>query len=425
MSFKKAVLYFLMYIQLKNSAHHVINLNVLFILMYNRITTFFIVFFVSFNIFSQALQLSKHAKVSVITYGPGEALYEKFGHTAIRIQDPMLHLDIVYNYGIFDVTKADFYVNFVKGYMKYRLVRYPFPLSLKQYSQHRRWVKEQVLNITVEQKNTFFSFLEHNAQPEYASYFYDPFFDNCSTRPRDIINDILKEVIVYTRDFITDSHSIRELMNHEIHPNTWGSVGINIISGNQLDQIATSNEYMYLPDYVFATLANAQIIQNGKKENFVLETNTLLDFPEKKLHSDMVSPFMIFMILLSISIIITINDIKKQTRTQWLDVILCITTGLLGLLIVFLWFFTNHATGPNNFNFLWAFAPNLLLAFFIYKKTPPKWVAMYLQLLLFLLCFLPFIWMFNIQSFPYVIIPFLMVLGIRYWYMLNTIKNFE
>lgn len=377
-------------------------------------------------LFSQnvsTVSLSKFSQISVITSGPGEALYEKFGHSAIRVKDPVLQLDLIYNYGIFDFDDPMFIINFTKGFMKYKLARYPFYLSLKSSQEEKRWVKEQILNLTQDQKNEFFSFLETNAQPENASYFYDPFFDNCATRPRDIIQKIVGDDLVFKDDFVTEDLSIRQLMNKEINPNTWGSFGINIALGSKLDKIANPKEYLYLPDYVFEALNTSKIIKNGNEEDLVQKTNILLDFEEKESKSNVFSPFLAMLLLLLLGLFITYRDLRNAKRTKWFDFILFFSTGIIGLLIVFLWFFTNHSTAPNNFIFLWAFAPNIVVAFLLFKPNPPKWVCRYIQVLLVLLLLIPIIWISKIQLYTYPMIPLFVLLGIRYWYLQKTLKR--
>lgn len=386
--------------------------------------TFFLLALLSINtVFSQKLGLSKFSQISIITSGPGEELYEKFGHTAIRVKDPVLQLDLLYNYGIFDFDDPNFYVNFTKGFMKYKLARYPFHLSLKSAQQDERWVKEQILNLTQQQKNEFFQFLETNVLPENASYFYDPYFDNCATRPRDIIQKITGDNLVFKDDFVKENLSLRQLMNKEINPNTWGSLGINIALGSKLDKIATPSEYLYLPDYVFAALNVSKIIKNEKEEGLVLKTSILLDFNEKESKSDAISPFLVILLFSLLGIFITYKDIKSSKRTKWLDFILFFTTGILGFLIVFLWFFTNHSTAPNNFNFLWAFAPNLFISFILLKKNSPKWVNIYIKFLLAFLVVIPIIWLTKVQLYTYPIIPLFILLGVRYWYLQKTLNR--
>lgn len=369
------------------------------------------------------LGLSKFSQISIITSGPGEALYEKFGHTAIRVKDPVLQLDLLYNYGIFDFDDPNFYVNFTKGYMKYKLARYPFHLSLKSAQQDKRWVKEQILNLTQQQRNDFFQFLETNVLPENASYFYDPFFDNCATRPRDIIQKVTGDNLVFKDNFVTKDLSLRQLMNKEINPNTWGSLGINIALGSKLDKIAAPKEYLYLPDYVFEALSVSKIVKDEKEENLVRKTNVLLDFEEKESKSDLINPFLIILVFSLFGIFITYKDFKNSKRTKWFDFILFFTTGVLGLLIVFLWFFTNHSTAPNNFNFLWAFAPNLVVAIFLLKEIPPKWIYGYCIVLLIFILIIPFIWLFSIQLYTYPMIPLFLLLGTRYFFLQKALKS--
>ncbi|MDO6675720.1 DUF4105 domain-containing protein [Tenacibaculum sp. 1_MG-2023] len=395
-------------------------------MMIKKYTFFLLVLFTINTVFSQktnSLGLSKFSQISIITSGPGEELYEKFGHTAIRVKDPVLQLDLLYNYGIFDFDDPNFYVNFTKGFMKYKLARYPFYLSLKSAQQDKRWVKEQVLNLTQQQRNKFFQFLETNVLPENASYFYDPYFDNCATRPRDIIQKITGDNLVFKDDFVKENLSLRQLMNKEINPNTWGSLGINIALGSKLDKIATPSEYLYLPDYVFTALNVSKIIKNEKEEDLVLKTNTLLDFNEKESKSDAISPFLAILLFSLFGLFITYKDIKNSKRSRWIDFVLFFTTGTLGLLIVFLWFFTNHSTAPNNFNFLWAFAPNIIVAFSLLKKEPPIWVYKYCLVLLFFLIIIPFVWLTKVQLYTYPTIPLFILLGVRYWYLQKTLNR--
>ncbi|CAL2064355.1 DUF4105 domain-containing protein [Tenacibaculum sp. 190524A05c] len=364
--------------------------------------------------FAQTVQLSVYSEISIVTSGPGDNLYEKFGHTAIRVKDPVLNLDLLYNYGIFDFNDPNFYANFVRGFMKYKLARYPFHYALKSAQQDERWVKQQVLNLNVKERNEFFQFLEQNVKPENASYFYDPFFDNCATRPRDITKSILKEKLNLNEGFITEDKSIRTLMNEKIHPNSWGSFGINIALGNRLDKIASAEEYLYLPEYLYEAYEVSKI-SNG--ESLIKKTETLLDFETKSVKADFPSPFLVFTILLIIVAIITYKDYKKKKQTKILDFILLFSTGLVGALIVFLWFFTNHSTAPNNFNFLWAFAPNFVVSFFLLSKTQKTWMKKYFLVLIVLLALIPIIHIMGIQKFTYPIIPFIALLLLRYLFL--------
>ncbi|MEX6625833.1 lipoprotein N-acyltransferase Lnb domain-containing protein [Tenacibaculum salmonis] len=394
--------------------------------MIKKITTIFLFLCCLNTLLSQVnntLKLSDYSKISIITSGPGEALYEKFGHTAIRIKDPVLQLDLIYNYGIFDFSGPSFYTDFTKGYMKYKLAKYPFYLSLKSAQQDERWVKEQILNLTETQKNTFFNILEINSAPENASYLYDPYFDNCATKPRDIIKKVLGEKLIFKDDFVTKNTSLRQLMNKEIHQNTWGSLGINIALGSRLDKIATASEYLYLPDYIFEALNYSKIFKDGKEDNLISKTNILLDFEEKESKKDPISPFSVILTISLFGLFITYKDYKNSKRSKWLDFVLFFTSGITGVLIVYLWFFTNHSTAPNNFNFLWAFAPNLIVSFFLTQKKSPKWVSKYMILLLAFLVILSIIWITKTQLLSITLIPLLILFAVRYWFLQKTLNR--
>ena len=111
---------------------------------------FIFIFFVSIqHNFSQKLVLSDQSEISIITAGPGDVLYEAFGHSAIRVKDPTLNLDIIFNYGLFDFNQPNFYVNFVKGRLLYRLGKQSFRRFITSYDYQQRWVKNQVLNLSL------------------------------------------------------------------------------------------------------------------------------------------------------------------------------------------------------------------------------------------------------------------------------------
>lgn len=363
------------------------------------------------------VQLSVYSEISIVTAGPGTELYEAFGHSAIRIKDPVLRLDLIYNYGMFDFNAPNFYGNFVKGKLLYKLGRYEFKYFLEEYKRQNRWVKQQILNLDQKQKQAFFLFLEKNVQPKNASYHYDPYYNNCATKLRDITTSILGEKVTFHDSHLEKNQSLRQLMSKEIPWNTWGSLGINVALGNTLDKKATPNQYMYLPDYVFSAFKNATLFINNQPESLVKKEETILEFKELEQKILFLNPFLIFSILAFIGLYITYSDFKNKKRTKWIDFMLFFCTGIIGVIIIFLWFFTNHATTPNNFNFLWAFGPNLVIAFLFLKENQQKWVQKYVLLLLIFLIAIPIIWLTKIQQLPLSIIPLLLFLFVRYLFL--------
>lgn len=382
---------------------------------------FFTFLFLAISItLKSQVQLSVYSEISIVTADAGNELFEAFGHSAIRIKDPVLQLDLVYNYGIFDFNAPNFYTNFTKGRLLYKLGRYQFKYFLESYKQDKRWVKQQVLNLTQQQRQAFFMYLERNASPQNATYLYDPFFNNCASKLKDITTTILGDKVEFNDKEIEKELSFRTLMNREIHWNTWGGFGINLALGSKLDKNANLQQYMYLPDYVYTIFKNSTVYFKNQKKPLVKKEELLLDFPNRKQSLPLISPLLVFSIIALLGIFITYRDNKNQKRTKWIDTILLITTGLVGFLIVFLWFFTDHSTTPNNFNVLWAFSPNLIIVFLLNKGK--KWLSTYFIFLIFLLVIITIIWITNIQHFPIAVIPLLILLFVRYLFLSKSFK---
>lgn len=368
--------------------------------------------------FKGQVQLSVYSEISIITVDSGDNLYESFGHSALRLKDPVLNLDLVYNYGVFDFNAPNFYTNFVQGRLLYKLVRYNFSYFLDGYTKDKRWIKQQVLNLTQPERQAFFLYLEQNAAPKNATYLYDPFFDNCASRLKDITKDILKEKVDFVDDGIKKDLSFRELMNDQFHWNTWGSFGINMALGNKLDKKRNPIEYTYLPDYIYEIFKRSTITRNGKTEPLVKKEILLTDFPSQNSSSFLFSPLMVFGLLFLIVLYISFKQEKSILR--FFDGTLLMITGLIGTFLLFLWFFTNHSTTPNNFNILWAFPPNIYIGLLILRNKIKSWFGFYFKLLIALIGLLFIFWIFKIQAYSYAILPVLATLQLRYYLIQNS-----
>ena len=129
--------------------------------------------------------------VSLITFGPGEEIWERFGHNAIEIRDVKTDIAQLYNYGMFDFAQENFFLNFARGHMLYRIAVGNPAEEYPAYVAEGRWIVRQQLNLTPAQRARLDGFLQTNARPENAQYRYDYFRDNCSTRVRDALDSAL------------------------------------------------------------------------------------------------------------------------------------------------------------------------------------------------------------------------------------------
>jgi Domain of unknown function (DUF4105) len=199
-------------------------------------------------------------RISLITCGPGdEAVWEVFGHTAIRVIDSNNHLDLVYNYGTFDYGPG-FELQFMRGKLLYSLSVYEFSGFLPEYLIAKRSVEEQVLIMTGRQKKQMYALLNKNAEPANKYYKYDFFFDNCATRIRDVFPRTFGDGYVYGLAIPTTSkETFRDVINRYFHKAHWTRLGVNILLGSKIDRVMTNSDIMFLPDYLRDGVAGATV----------------------------------------------------------------------------------------------------------------------------------------------------------------------
>ena len=373
---------------------------------------------------AQNIQLSPQAEVSVITCGPGhEELYATFGHSAFRVLDIPNKIDRVYNYGTFNFDTPNFYLNFARGKLLYDLRAYNFGTFLNSYHRENRWVKGQVLDLSSDEIQQVFNFLEKNAKPENRSYKYDFFYDNCSTKLYDVLEIVLGDKLVFKNNFDEHNYSHRDLIQMYLSNHPWGDFGIDLALGSDIDKKASSKEYMFLPDFVFESFTKINIKDTQNEKTIVKRTEEILLDYEDKNQQAFFTPLIVFSILAFLIITLTYIDFKKKKRNKFLDFILFLTTGVIGIVILLLWFATDHAATANNFNIFWAFSPNLILAFTLLKSKNRSILKHYILFLLILLDVTVLLWIFKIQIFHTALIPILIALYTRYIYLWMYLKN--
>lgn len=386
-----------------------------------------LLFSISFFIgFTQSV-LTDKATISVLTCGPGSELYTTFGHSAFRIHDPKTGFDKVYNYGTFDFNAPNFYLNFAKGKLTYQLSTTRFQYFLAEYRYENRWVKEQVLNLNENEVVQVFNFLENNAKPENKNYQYDFFFDNCSTKIEEVLKKALPNTITFNNNHITSHKTHRDLIADYTKNQKWGKFGIDLALGSVIDKEATKDEYKFLPDYIFKAFENATINTDTIKLPLIKNELTIID--EKPItkapFSFSFTPLFIFSIISFIIIFITYKNYKLKRRTKILDFLILFVTGIVGVVVLLLWFATSHTATYKNLNFLWAFAPNLIVAFYITKNNLKNWITTYYKVITILLVIAVIVWIFKIQVFNIAILPLIISLIIRYLYVIFIGKKMQ
>ena len=387
-----------------------------------KLSILLLLLFTSLTNAQKKQELSPKAEISVLTIGPGKSLNDSFGHSAFRVRDNANRIDLVFNYGVYDFNTPNFYTKFAQGKLNYKLGLNYYNDFFESYAAQNRTIREQTLNLTQNEKQQLFNFLLNNAKPENKYYLYDFFYDNCATRIKDVINNALNDNLVFHKPNGFKPKTFRKLIYSNLDKNSWGSLGIDVALGSIIDKKATAEEHMFLPKYIYTFFETATFSNSGKP--LVKQSRILFKKRDKPSSSSfLTSPLIIFGIIGFIILFITYRDYKNTKQSKWLDITIFIITGLIGLLILLLWFATDHESTANNYNLLWAFPINLFVIAQLYKKTKKKWFVKYLKFLVILLCLLTLHWIIGIQVFAIGLIPFLIALLIRYIFLIKFLSR--
>ena len=363
------------------------------------------------------LQLTEASEISVLSIGPGYLLNDSFGHSAIRVKDPLYNFDVVYDYGRYDFEAKGFYLNFAQGKLNYMIGRTEFEDFLSFYEYQNRRVQEQQLNLSTKQKTAFYYFLTENIKPKNQSYPYDFFYNNCATKITDAIESILEDQITYLPPSTFEQDTFRNLIRSDLNQNSWGSLGIDVALGSKIDQLASVKEHLFLPKNLYLLLENAQIGSTDLK--IVKKSKILTSSSFVKTFEGFGSPLAILSLIAFAILFVTFRDHKKNKRSKWLDVSLFAFTGLIGLALLLLWFATDHTATSDNYNLLWAFATNLLFIPSILKTRLNNRGIKYIVFLVILLALMMLHWITGVQSFAIGLIPLLIAICVRYLFLIR------
>lgn len=372
------------------------------------------IFFIFSPLLSISKQLSEESTISIITCGSGQEIYSTFGHSAIRIMDPKIEMDLVFNYGSFDFDDPQFYTKFIRGKLKYYLSLSDYKTFIHSYQQEKRAVSEQVLNIDTEQRNNIYKFLITNYRPENRYYLYDFFYDNCSTRELELLIKVLdKNLILPASIHQKTNKTFRDLIDPYLIPLPWADFGIDLGLGSKTDKITTNYQHSFLPDYLKNTLNEIKIKEGTTIKPLIEKENILYNPEEKLLPESSISPVTFFWSFFVILTIITFIGYRKNKYNKNIDFLIFTSTGLLGMLLFFLWFGTDHKATADNYNLIWALPTHFVFSLFLVIKPIRSIFKPYMLVTLISLFLLLLTWPFIIQKLHPSTIPIILILIIR------------
>ena len=318
---------------------------------------------------AQQLQEEDSVHVSLVTFYPGSEPHNIWGHSEIRVQQGPV--DVYFNYGVFDFQAPAFMWRFMLGQTDY--LCQPVPRAYAMLGMENRRMVEQELNLPQDKAIMVRDFLWTNAQPENRTYRYKFLSDNCSTRPRDIIEMAAGEGLRYPA--MSDSTvTYRDILAHYCRNYAWERFGIDLVLGWDVDTVLDQRATMFIPMLLMDAVAGATITTDSTTTRLVKATTVPID---KSTEGNVrpptpwyLSPMTVAVLVLALTLMVTWRDWRRHDVARWFDTVLFSAGGLAGCLLFFLIFFSTHEATSPNINIAWLNPLLLLLAILPwFKKT--------------------------------------------------------
>lgn len=313
--------------------------------------------------------------VSLITCYPGQNIYELYGHTELRVRGK--GYDWVFNYGTFDFRAPNFIYRFVKGETDYMLAGYPSEYMYVGYENRK--IVEQVLNLTPEQAHAVSNALFNGAQPENRTYRYNYVLDNCSTRPRDIVEAVVGESLQYPP--MPSGLTFRSMMHRYNTNYAWQQFGIDLALGSGLDYELDARQQMFAPISLMQAFGGATIERGGERVPLVTDTNTLNPGSDE---GDILppTPWYLHPMTLAVALLLamaalSVRDVRRRNTTRLADSLLFGIAFLGGAVVAFLVFISTHEATSPNYNLLWLHPLHIVPAVLVWIKSAKKVVVCY------------------------------------------------
>lgn len=356
-------------------------------------------------------QDSSHLRISLLTCTPGEELYSVFGHSAYRVVDSSKAFndnwrDVVYNYGTFNFDDDGFYLKFVQGQLLYYVSPEYFSDFKHLYQSTNRGITEQELRLTAAQKIAIQQFLNDNIKEENKYYKYDFFFDNCTTRLRDILKKQRDSAFTQTAVMPKGSRFRRAIHEYlDKNHKDWSKLGIDILLGARCDRVMTPEQMLFLPDNLMKSLDSsaAKMLVSSKNLYPVINDNN---------RGPLFTPALVFWLLFIV--IFLLGFVKNKFVHGFLsgfDGLLFFCTGMLGFILIFMWLGTDHSMTKDNYNLLWAWPTHVILAFFI--SSTKRAVQQYFKFTAVALMAVLISWFFLPQQMNNGLLPIVLLLIFR------------
>lgn len=297
-------------------------------------------------------------KVSLLTCSAGTRIYELYGHTGIRVNIPARNFDIVYHYGVFSFDTPHFTYRFVKGETDYSIGVMPYYDFVSMYAARGSNISELPLNLTAGETRNLFRALNINTMPSNAVYRYSFMYDNCATRPRDIIARNVDGTLVYSSQ--SEFPTYRDMIHGATRSYPWMTFGIDLVLGSEVDSRVDYVATPFFPAITEEIMSSAIIEEpDGTMRPLATSRPTVTvkvsegGDTHKSFWSVVFTPWVVNTLLLLLVLTISVAEIRRGKHNKLLDTVLFAIFGTVGVLIYFLLLFSEHPAVSPNYNAIW------------------------------------------------------------------------
>lgn len=296
----------------------------------------------------------ENLRVSLITYGPGDIYWERFGHDAIELRDTVTGEEVNFNYGVFNFDEKNFFLNFARGRMHYLIDAEVTTDEESFYAQAGRSVTKQRLALTPQQAAALRDFLFWNLRPENAVYNYDYYADNCTTRVRDALDRALGGIIKTRLSSLPGGMTYRQQTIRLMSAQPWLMLILDLGLGPYADQPLNAWQESFLPEELQTNLRHVSIPDGHGGNQPLVQSETLL--APNHLDAPPATPPDLRIPLGIAGLVIAALIVTAWRRTRFayalLGTLFLLFAGTAGLLMLLLWTFTAHHAAWSNTNLL-------------------------------------------------------------------------
>ena len=299
------------------------------------------------NLTNKAENYSDSIRISLLTCSPHDEIYSLYGHTAIRYEDPAKGIDVAINYGVFSFHQPYFVLRFVFGITDYQIGIEEFSDFRNEYKSYGSSVIQQTLNLSSEEKTRFLEALTENCTEENRTYRYNYFYNNCTTKARDLLISSISGKVIY-KNRIDGSCSFRKMIHSCNESHRWARFGNDMLLGINADRNTSREDQQFLPVNLLRDFSSAYIINsNGTTRPLVYKTKKIIDTSNSECNENAFTPTFVSIAFFFLVVLMCITELITRKRFGIFDTIIQIALGCIGVLLFIMIFSEHPATSIN------------------------------------------------------------------------------